>query len=98
MSTPKWLQLLSFGIILGSYLVLFLASIWQARRTRKKGLAYLAAGFACWLMEQLILLLAPTDFLLGYASYYSLLYPVGLILVVIGFFKLVGADCRRSQS
>jgi len=90
MSTPKWLQLLSFGIILGSYLVLFLASIWLARRTRKKGFAYLAAGFACWLTEQLILLLAPTDFLLAYTSYYSLLHTLGLILIVVGFFRLVG--------
>jgi hypothetical protein len=95
MDTPQWLRILSLVIIAGSYLVLFVATLRLARVTRKIGFAFLAVGFGFWIMEQLILLLAPTSFLLSYSGYYSLLYPLGLILIVVGFFKLVGADCRR---
>lgn len=90
METSFWLPILSLVVTVGSYLVLFTASLRLARLTRKKGFAYLTAGFACWLMEQLILFLAPTDFLLAYTSYYSLLHTLGLILIVVGFFRLVG--------
>ena len=89
MNPDKIQMVITLTITALCYISLLVVSSILFKKTDHKGFALTSAAFGCWIVEQLVLFFASTDFLIHYGNYIGHIYTLGLVLLSIGFLSLL---------
>ena len=101
MPPDKALLVISLTITSLCHIALFVVSAILFKKTNQKGFVIIAAGFGCWILQQLVLFFASASLLISYGKHVSHVHTLGLVLLSIGFFGLIRGiplerDSRRT--